>query len=362
MAIKCISFNKDGDSKVFYRDYSFLMDRHHVALVPTDEILAKYLYFSIIPYFRKMKFGWGENVADVPTVSKHSIAIPKDLSIEYSSFKIQEAIVEFLEFWKNDYTNIVRERVSKKKPIYEAIKKIVVQNTFKNDKFLVEKFNQFSKDKGYNLKFSDIKFMGIDIFNDEENIELIGSKKIGLHDELEKINDKDGIPVYDASANILTYVEKKKYLDAVFTVINNDNPDISFASEGNSSAGTNFIIHQDSYFSNNHRTVIKFLDKYYGKYIYYNIYKMKEKYGFKRGYIPSQKELKRLKVMILIPKTLSNEYNSFIIQNIFVEFWEMIIGQIDEKLAIYHRMLELTDIIDRAFLYRTFSKIDWSQK
>jgi len=156
---KCISFNKDGDSQVFYRDYDFLMDRHHIAIVPTDNILAKYLYFSIIPYFRKMKFGWGENVADVPTVSKHYIAIPKDLDKTYTSFKIQEVIVEFLEFWKDGYTDVIRDKVSKKKPIYEAIGRIVVQNTFKYDKFLVEKFNDFAKKQDSNLKLEDIDYI-----------------------------------------------------------------------------------------------------------------------------------------------------------------------------------------------------------
>jgi len=189
---------------------------------------------------------------------------------------------------------------------------------------VIEKFKEFQNKSG---KYSDliienIKFEKSFPFNDDENIILIGSKNIASHEELDQINDKDGLPVYDASSNINTYVNEHKFPNQIFEVENNNNPDISFASEGNSSAGTNFIIHENKYFVNNHRTVIKFTGKYYSKYVYYNIFKMKEKYGFKRGYTPSQKELKRLEIMIPIPKDYNVKYKSFDIQKAIVEFLE----------------------------------------
>ena len=362
---KSVTFNKDNTkgSVPFFRDYPYLMDRHHIAIIPNDEVVdAKYLEKSLIRFFENSKFGWGDNVADVSAVQKHLVPIPKDLNKFYSSYQIQEAIVEFLEACKIGYTDIHRERVNRKQPILKTIKKILVPNTFKYDKKLVESFNLFSKKKGYDLNFEDIEFEKNDIFNDEKNIQLIGSKKLGTHDELKKIHDDKGFPVYDASANILTYIKESRFTNEIFEVIDKFNPDISFASEGNSSAGTNFIIHDGKYYVNNHRTVIKFSKKYYSKYIYYNIFRMKEKYGFKRGYIPSQQELKKLKIMVSIPKGLPHRYDSLGIQNILVEFWEIIILDIDNQLKIYDRTLELADKIDEAFLYRTFSKIDWSKK
>lgn len=213
-----------------------------------------------------------------------------------------------------------------------------------------EKFKIFQKSeegrKYHDLLIDDVRFTKNDIFNDEENIELIGSKKIGSHDELDKLNDVKGLPVYDASANILTYIDKNKFLSEVFTVRDNNNPDISFASEGNSSAGTNFIIHKDSYFINNHRTVIKFSDKYYGKYVYYNLYKMKKKYGFKRGYIPSQKELRRLKIIVPIPIDLDETYTSFKIQEAIVAFLE----------ASFERNARIKENIDKR--YELFKRLD----
>jgi hypothetical protein len=192
------------------------------------------------------------------------------------------------------------------------------------DSQVIEKFKEFQKETGkyLDLDIEDVEFEECFPFNDDENVILIGSKNIASHEELSEINDKNGLPVYDASSNINTYVDENKFPNQVFEVENNDNPDISFASEGNSSAGTNFIIHQNKYFVNNHRTVMKFTNKYYSKYIYYNIFRMKEKYGFKRGYTPSQKELKRLEIRIPIPKDYNEKYKSTVIQKAIVEFLE----------------------------------------
>ena len=357
-----------GRVTLFDLDGNYVSDSHITALRYDLSLYNKFylLYFFVNFGFKRLESmaeGTGGQIElSMELVKRIDIPIPKNLDKTYTCIKIQEAIVAFLEFWKDGYTDVFRERVSKKKPIYEAIKRVLVHRTFKNDKFITEKFNEFTKINDYNIMFKNIEFAKTDLFNDTENIQMIGSKKIGTHDELDKINDKDGIPVYDASANILTYVSKNKYPNEVFTVKNNDNPNISFASEGNSSAGTNFIIHKGSYYVNNHRIVIKFSDKYYSKYIYYNIYKMKEKYGFKRGYIPSQQELRRLKIMVDIPIDLSKEYTSLELEKIFVDFWEELMGQIDKQLEVYQRMSDVTDIIDRAFLYRTFGKIDWSQE
>lgn len=217
----------------------------------------------------------------------------------------------------------------------------------KLDSEIIEKFIEFQEKTGKHrdLCIEDVEFEESDIFNDLDNVELIGSRKIGSHDDLEKINDKNGIPVYDASNNVLTHIDEEKFPNEVFLVKNNANPDISFASEGNSSAGTNFIIHKDKYYVNNHRTVMKFSNKYFSKYVYYNIIDMKKRYGFKRGYIPSQTELRKLVIKIPIPKDLNKFYSSYQIQEAIVEFLEYsfdnierIRQRIDERYSIFKRL------------------------
>ena len=215
------------------------------------------------------------------------------------------------------------------------------------DSQIIDLFKQFQKET---RKYSDfdiekLVFADIDLFNDK-NILLKGSLKLENHDKLEKINDANGLPVYDASANILTYVDENKYKSCVFENKNKKNPDLSFANEGNSSAGTNFIFHTGKYFVNNHRTVIDFSKtQYYSKYVYYNIKDMKEEYGFKRGYIPSQTELKKLAIKIPIPKDIDKTYTSYKIQEVLVEFIEYFSNKNNKNIDVVNN--EVTPLIDK---------------
>lgn len=226
------------------------------------------------------------------------------------------------------------------------------------DSQVIEKFKEFQNKTGkyIDLDIKNVEFEKSYPFNDDENVILLGSKNIASHEELALINDENGIPVYDASANINTYVDENRFPSQAFEVENNDNPDISFASEGNSSAGTNFIIHQDKYFVNNHRTVMKFTNKYYGKFIYYNIYKMKGKYGFKRGYTPSQKELKRLEIMIPIPKDYDEKYKSYDIQKAIVEFLEYSFDNLEQIKNNIDKRYNIVSKLKKSLIPSTFKK------
>lgn len=226
------------------------------------------------------------------------------------------------------------------------------------DSQVIEKFKEFQNktEKYSDLGIENVKFKESFPFNDDENLVLIGSKNIASHEELAQINDKDGLPVYDASANINTYVDENKYPNQVFEVENNDNPDISFASEGNSSAGTNFIIHKNKYFVNNHRTVIKFTNKYYSKYIYYNIFKMKDRYGFKRGYTPSQKELKRLEIRIPIPKDYNEKYKSIDVQKAIVEFLEYSFNNLEQIKKNIDKRYDIVTKMKKSLIPSTFKR------
>lgn len=223
--------------------------------------------------------------------------------------------------------------------------------------------NQFNNFKEKTRKYEDLRIEGIEFdvvhfFRDSDNITFTGSKKIGNHEDIENIDDTGGLPVYDASSNILTYIHEDKYPQLVFEVEDNENPDISFASEGNSSAGTNFIIHENKYFVNNHRTVLKFSQKYYSKYVYYRILNMKKEFGFKRGYIPSQTELKGLEITIQLPKDLSEKYTSFNIQKAIVEFLDY---QKEQTEILRKKMTSMQEKVyktDKAVLSKIFEMKD----
>ncbi len=50
------------------------------------------------------------------------------------------------------------------------------------------------------------------------------------------------------------------------------------------------------------------------------------------------------------------------IQSLLVEFWEMILNNINERFTKFDNIERLTDKVDEAFLYRTFSKIEWREE
>ncbi len=228
------------------------------------------------------------------------------------------------------------------------------------DKDLIHKFNQFQEETGKykDFKLEVVEFERVDIFN-HVDISLIGSKKLEVHEKLEKINDIEGLPVYDASSNILTYVAKDKYPNCVFINKSPNNPDLSFANEGNSSAGTNFIFHVGEYFVNNHRTVIDFSkSSFLSKYVYYCIKNMKKQFGFQRGYIPSQTELSRLKINISIPKPYSNLYTSLKIQEIMVEAVEYFKAYNDKEIVKYDKGIKAINCLDKILLPSFFKKDD----
>lgn len=355
---KCISFNKDGDSQIFYRDYEFLMDRHHIAIIPSELVLAKYLYFALISYFKKMKFGWGENVADVPTVSTHSIPIPKDYNKNYKSIDIQKAIVEFLEFWRINYTNVFRQTVNHQKPILEKIKKALIPATLRHDKTIVNSFNEFAKSNNYKIKLEEVTFRKIDFFNIKKN-DLLSPKKLEKNQDLILQNSSNnGYPVYSGAIEPLCKVDESKYPNKIF-VPNHQNPDISFANNGDGSAGRNFFVHTDKYFVNQERTVISFKNDndFYSLYILNQIINMRDKYNMNRENRPTPKDLPKFGIEITLPS--HNTVSSFDIQKILVEFWEMILNNMDERFTKFDNIERLTDKVDEAFLYRTFSKIEW---
>ena len=346
---KCVSFNKDNakGSVPFYRDYPFLMDRHHIAIIPIVELVdAKYLEKSLIYFFENKKFGWGDNVADVPAIQKHSVPIPKDLDETYTSFKIQEAIVAFLEFWKDGYTDAVRERVSKKKPIYEAIKRIVVQNTFKYDEFLVSSFSHFVKDKGYDLSLDEIKFNSEDI---TKYINMVRGKVISKRDLIE-----DGkYPVYSSQTKnhgLFGYIDAYMF----------DGNAITWTTDGKH-AGTTFLRSGKFNYTNVCGLMtVKDSDLLDINYLSYIVNIIFPKHVDRTSQNSKLMTHHIENIEIFFP--MHNDYLSKEIQQLLVEFWETIIGQIENKLKVYKRMLELTDIVDKAFLYRTFSKIDWSKE
>lgn len=352
---KCISFNKDNakGSRAFYRDYPFVMDRHHIAIIPdSKQMYPKYLYFYLDSVLRSESFGWGENVATIEAVEVYDVPIPKT-NEQYSSVTLQQMFVEFIEFHAQRHEHNL-SKINRIGAMWDKMESLVLPLTFAKEKSAARRFNIFCQKNGYELTLEEVEFEDIDIFN-HKDVNLQGSKKLANHNKLKMLNDHDGLPVYDASSSILTYVKKDKYPNCVFQAASDKNPDLSFANEGNSSAGTNFFLHTGEYFVNNHRTVVDFSkSKFLSKYVYHSIKDMKERYGFRRGYIPSQSELSRLKIAISIPKD-SEAYSSWEIQNITSNYFDSYLNWIKKIKQIISHINHLIPRYNQTFITTTFN-------
>jgi len=370
---KCISFNKDGDSQVFYRDYKFLMDRHHIAIIPSDLVLARYLYFALISYFKKMKFGWGENVADVPTVSKHSISLPQDYNENYKSIDIQKAIVEFLEFWKINYTDDFRQIVTHQKPILEKIKKALIPATLRYDKTIVNSFNEFTKVKDYDVQLENI------IFNNKPFFELVtvtnGSEFPAGYVKRKEV--KGDIPLISAGVkkDIMGYIKslqgnnldipEKHYVfndtkqkwNEVKHYNGKDYYTLTADGEGGNIIKRSVNNYPKGFYTTNVCKTLEFDENViYDSFFYLSYKYTKYKYNFDFANKANNDNLALINISL--PEKYE-DFDSIDLQKILVEFWEMILNNMDERFTKFDNIERLTDKVDEAFLYRTFSKIEW---
>ena len=128
-----VSFNKDGDTKAFYRDYPYLMDRHHIAIIPTKgKIAAKYLFFVMDLLFKNADYNWGEHTANAEEVAKNNIKVPKPTK-RYSSYQVQQMLVEFYSAFERFRDKLFGhiDRVHQK---VDKLDEATIARTFKRNK------------------------------------------------------------------------------------------------------------------------------------------------------------------------------------------------------------------------------------
>lgn len=335
----CVSFNKDNakGSIPFYRNYPFLMDRHHIAILCSDDIFPQYLYYSLITYFEKSKFGWGENVADVPTVSTHSIPIPKDYNENYKSIDIQKAIVEFLEY-SFDNLERIKNNIDKRYEIVTKMKKSLIPSTFKKTA-IQNRFRQYAQENSINFDITDIEFKPI-AFQDFFEIIAI-SKKI----QSKQFKESGAFPVISQSEDFIN-----GYYDNSDGVINaSTHPHIVFGDHTTilKYIDFDFLVGADG------TKVLKPKPNIYPKYSYFQSFNKVKNQGYQRHFqYLKEKEF-------VIPKL--DDYQSYELQKILADFIECVDNELEEKyFKKYNRANEVVRLLIETYLKRTFNKIIWS--
>ena len=307
---------------------------------------VRYVYFFLKNHYSKLtQKGFGNLTKR--SESKVKVLVPKPLR-NYTSYDIQKAIADFIEFVtlkSEEIQKLMDEIISKtellrKNLLIKLFTKLPnkKKNSKKYLKDVIKLFELFKEETGkYNdLDLRKVEFREVYIFKEIED-QLIPVSALNLkHDVVREFEesykqnnpDLELYPVYSASANPIGYLPEE-YAPSKLVVSNKENPDISFATDGNASAGTNFIIHYGKYYINNTRKVIKFNEgekQYYTKYLYFTLQDMKKTYNFNRDHKATSENLKQVKISI--PKPLG-DYSSYDIQKAIADFVEFINRKLD---------------------------------
>jgi hypothetical protein len=348
---KCVSFNKDNakGSIPFLRDYPFLMDRHHIAIVPTNLVDAHYLQKSLIYYFEKKHFGWGDNVATVEEVSKHAVPIPRDLNKKYTSNELQKIIVEFLEYGF-DWLDGIKANIDKQNDIYKRLRKSLIPSTFKRD-YIKVRFARYAKKYGINFDITDIEF-------EKELIDnlIISKGASGKYKKDYYKNNKGQFSLYTGSKEIVAHVKEINFTDII------DIESVSFNKDND--AGTKAFYHNTPYIIGGHHYCLSIKEdkknEIMTKYFYYcmsNIF-IKNKFYQSRQPVANIGLIKSFSVDI--PKSLK-KYTSYEIQKIITDFINEVDDEIQQSLDKIDKGYDAIKRYKRAYLARTFSLIEWSK-
>jgi len=116
---------------------------------------------------------------------------------------------------------------------------------------------------------------------------------------LDTNKDKD-IPIYTATLNPVAHF-KSGSVKRQPNQASEELPHISFASDGDGTAGTNIVFHTQPYYINTSRLTFKAVDEsIYPEYIYFSIQDIKSKYGFDYKHKATLKNIGKIKIKIPI--------------------------------------------------------------
>lgn len=374
---KSVTFNKDNakGSVPFFRDYPYLMDRHHISIIPNANLVdAKYLQKSLIQFFEQSKFGWGDNVADVSAVQKHFVPIPKDLNKFYSSFQIQEAIVEFLEY---SFENIdrIKKNIDARYSIFKRLRKALIPSTFIRD-YVKVAFGRYAKENNIDFSIADVEFEIKRIHSDKQD-EIICEKRMGFTPKIDINGDINWFSVGDLSDNKGLYINqpntsKKTTMNLIKEKVDKHNTGkseklipikkgdilVSFKL----TVGVVKIYNSDEpLYCNEAIDILTVNNEVNNRYVAYNCMLEYSKYGTRTNNGITLNDNDKKKIKIFVPKELEN-HSSLEVQEIiadFIEYTENRLQKEFDKMDVgYHNLKRL----HKTYLGRTFSLIDWGEK
>lgn len=114
------------------------------------------------------------------------------------------------------------------------------------------------------------------------------------------------LPVFTARQKPVAFIEELPKKPPIFA--DSKNPLLSFATNGDGSAGRNFVFHDKPFYINMDRIAIRIVDKKIDiRYLYFLLHDMKQKYGFNHAYKANRYNLKI--VQLMIPADENDEFD-----------------------------------------------------
>jgi type I restriction enzyme S subunit len=303
-------------------------------------------------------------------LKKILIPIPKDLNKFYSSYKIQEAIVEFLEY-SFDMIEQIRKNVDRKYELYERLNKALIPSVFIKD-YVKVAFGRYAKEHGIGFDITDIEFTIKRIHSDSPE-EVVCKKRMGFTPKTSANGDINWFRVEDLNSIKGLYIEKpntikKTTIDNVIakngktssknTPIQKGDILVSFLA----TPGIVKIYDSDEVSYCNQAIDIltpnKNIDK---RYLAYNCMVEYPKYGKKQTMGTNLDNSEKMKIEIYIPKDLEN-YTSIEIQKIIADFIEYTENRIQKEFDKMDKVYDALNRLHKTYLARTFSLIQWGVK
>jgi type I restriction enzyme S subunit len=335
--------------------YNYTVIDNVIIYVANEDICyIDYLYFSLEATMKSDNFGYSNTLRGKDLEKANLIIpIPKDLTEKYTSFVIQEAIVEFLEYSFNIQEKI-KQTIDKRYDVFTRLRKALIPSTFHRD-YIKVRFAKYAKEKDIGFNITDVDF-------EIKKLNNISQITMGQSPKSESLNrNKEGLPFFQGKTDFgimflneptrwTTDSKRKAIKDDILIslrapagVVNISNIDLSI---GRGLAS------------------IRVHDNIENFYVFYFLKDNESKISNendKGGFFSSMNKEYLYDLNIPIPKKLDN-YTSCKIQKIIADFIEDIENELQVEFDKMDKAYRALKRLHTAYLARTFTLIDWGEK
>lgn len=301
------------------------------------------------PVFTAIAFNIGESLdVDRIPVQENDLTI---ITREYKYFHVDHTqynstinnikIIDIQNF-KNNLNWIIENYWEAEEKIQlgllDSQKDISDEDLFDNIDFFnnsLDEFKQILEDE-LNIAYSSSQKYKTVFLNDTGLFKFITASLGYTRKEYSKYDtgNENDIPVYTAAKKPVAHV-KPLSVKPIFASDNEKH--ISFATDGDGTAGTNIFLHSTSYYLNTSRASFKILNhKIKPEYVFYYMQDIKKKYGFDYKHKANQNNISEIEILIPVDENDEfdiNKQNDFINHYLkMINIKEKIMAQFFEKI------------------------------